>query len=407
MKTLEHATRSRVRVVSGNEACAQAAVAAGCRFFGGYPITPSTEIAEHMARLLPPVGGKFIQMEDEMASLGAVLGASVTGVKAMTATSGPGFSLMQENIGYAAMAEIPCVIINVMRGGPSTGLPTKTSQADIMQSRWGSHGDYPVIALVPSNVYECFTLTIHAFNLSEKYRVPVIVLSDEIVGHAHENVVFPSPEEITIFNRIKPSVPPEEYVPYEDTPTGVPPMASFGDGYRYFITGLTHDEAGFPTSRPQQIDALLRRLKRKIDDNVSDIVCVEEFLLDDAEIVLVAFGSVARVAKAAVMRARSLGIRAGLLRLISLWPFPETQIRNLPNDLRAIIVPEMNFGQIVGEVSKHYRGKAGIFPHNRVDSELTTIEEILEQIEKAQSVTRPRSRPRSRASSPVRQSTAK
>lgn len=376
----EVAAHPTVRVTSGNDACAEAAIVAGCRFYAGYPITPSTEIAEEMARLLPRVGGVFIQMEDEMASLGAVIGASATGLKAMTATSGPGFSLMQENIGYASMAEIPCVIVNVMRGGPSTGLPTKTSQADVMQCRWGSHGDHPVITLAPSDVLECFTLTIRAFNLSEKYRVPTIVLTDEIVAHAHENVIFPSPEDTPIINRIKPTMPPEWYVPYDETPTGVPAMASFGDGYRCNITGLTHDRMGFPTSRPDETDSLLRRLMRKIKNNLRDIVSVEEFLLDDADIVLVAFGSVARVARAAVREARSLGIKAGLLRLICIWPFPKFHIERLPDNLRAIIVPEMNFGQIVGEVLKYYRGKARVYPYNRVDSELMTVEEILKQI---------------------------
>lgn len=370
----------RLEVTSGNHACAEGAIAAGCRFFAGYPITPSTEIAEHMSRLLPTIGGVFIQMEDEMASLGAVIGASAAGLKAMTATSGPGFSLMQENLGYASMAEIPCVIVNVMRGGPSTGLPTKTSQADVMQSRWGSHGDHPVIALAPCDILESFTLTVRAFNLSEKYRVPAIVLLDEVVAHAHENVVFPSSEDISIVNRIKPTMPPEWYVPYDETPTGVPPMAAFGDGYRYNITGLTHDRMGFPTNRPDETDSLLRRLMRKVKNNLRDIISVEEILLDDAEIVLVSFGSVARVARAAVREARSLGIKAGLLRLISLWPFPKFHIERLPDNLRAIIVPEMNFGQVVGEVLKYYRGKARVFPYNRVDSELMTVEEILKQI---------------------------
>jgi 2-oxoglutarate ferredoxin oxidoreductase subunit alpha len=319
-------------------------------------------------------------MEDEIASMGAIIGASVAGLKAMTATSGPGFSLMQENIGYASMAEIPCVIVNVMRGGPSTGLPTKTSQSDVMQARWGSHGDHPVIALAPSGLLECFNITVRAFNLSEKYRVPAIVLLDEVVAHAHENVILPSAGEVPIINRIKPTMPPEWYVPYDETATGIPPMAAFGDGYRYNITGLTHDRMGFPTSRPDETDALLRRLMRKIKNNLADIVSVEEVSLDDAEIVLVAFGSVARVARAAVREARSLGIKAGLLRLISIWPFPKFHVERLPENLRAIIVPEMNFGQIVGEVLKYYRGKARVYPYNRVDSELMTVEEILKQI---------------------------
>jgi len=244
-----------VLLLQGNEALAEGALAAGCRFFAGYPITPASEIAEHMALKLPALGGTFIQMEDEIASMGAVIGASLAGVKAMTATSGPGFSLMQENIGFACMAETPCVIVDVMRGGPSTGLPTLASQGDVMQARWGTHGDHPIIVLAVSSVRDCFEIAVFAFNLAEKYRVPVIILSDEVVAHTRETFVPPPPGEIEVFDRLKPTVPPEWYLPYEDTGTGVPPMAAFGDGYRHHVTGLTHDERGFPTQRSDEIDA--------------------------------------------------------------------------------------------------------------------------------------------------------
>lgn len=371
---------NRVELLSGNDACALGAIAAGCRFFAGYPITPSTEVAERMALELPRAGGVFIQMEDEIASMGAILGASMAGMKSMTATSGPGYSLMVENIGYAAMAEIPCVIVNVMRGGPSTGLPTKTAQADIMQSRWGSHGDRPAIALMPSTVLECFTLTVRAFNLAEKYRMPVTLLSDEVVGHMTENTVLPRQDEITIVNRIPPSVPPDWYVPYDETVTMVPPMAAFGEGYRYNVTGLTHDRMGFPTSRPDETAALLTRLINKVKRNLRDLVSVEETNLEDAEMAVIAAGSVARVARSAVRYARDEGIKVGLLRLITVWPFPSQQIDRLADKVKDIVVAEMNFGQIAGEVMKYVQGKARVHRLHQIDSELMSAETILKRI---------------------------
>jgi 2-oxoglutarate ferredoxin oxidoreductase subunit alpha len=358
----------------------EGALAAGCRFFAGYPITPATEISEAMAQRLPSLGGTFIQMEDEIASLGAVIGASLAGVKAMTATSGPGFSLMQENIGFACVAEVPCVIVNVMRGGPSTGLPTRVSQGDVMQARWGTHGDHPIIVLAVSTTRECFDVTVHAFNLSEKYRTPVIILSDEVVAHTREKIQLPHPEEIEVFDRIKPSMPPEWYIPYEDTPRGVPPMASFGDGYRYHVTGLIHDVRGFPTERADEIQAFLNRIHRKIYNNLYDIMMVKEELTEDAEIVVIAYGSVARSARRAVREARERGVRAGLVQLVSLWPFPRQAVEPLLRRVRAVLVPELNFGQVSREVKRINQGKTRVEKLNRIDGQLITPNEILTRL---------------------------
>ena len=367
--------------MTGNEACAEGALIAGVRFFGGYPITPSSEIAEGLAAALPRVGGKFIQMEDEIAAMGTVIGASLAGAKAMTATSGPGFSLKQENIGYACMAEVPCVIVNVQRGGPSTGLPTLPSQSDIMQARWGTHGDHPIIALCPSSVRETLDLTIRAFNLAERYRVPVILLLDEIVGHVSEKVTLPDPDEVEIYDRHTPSVPPEEYLPYRHTDSDIPEMATFGTGYRFHVTGLCHDESGFPTNDSVEIDKGLRRLNRKVERYRDDIIEVESLELDDAEIVLVAFGSTARSARRAVALAREKGIRAGLLRLLTLWPFPDRELRELGEQVRSVIVPELNLGQVAHEVEWALAGRAEVVRVNRIDGEPISPTEILESIE--------------------------
>ena len=366
----------KVLLLQGNEALAEGALAAGCRFFAGYPITPASEIAEHMALKLPALGGSFIQMEDEIASMGAVIGASLAGVKAMTATSGPGFSLMQENIGYACMAETPCVVVDVMRGGPSTGLPTLASQGDVMQARWGTHGDHPVIVLAVSSVRDCFEIAVFAFNLSEKYRVPVIILSDEIVAHTRETFVLPSPDEIEVFDRVTPTVPPEWYLPYEDTGTGVPPMAAFGDGYRHHVTGLTHDERGFPTQRSDEIDAFMRRLFRKITQGFHEIQRVETFMMDDAEIAVIAYGSVARSSRRAVIEAREHGVKAGLLQLVTLFPFPRRYVEKVLNQCRAVLVPEMNIGQISREVKRVRINGSRVETLNRVDGRLITPREI-------------------------------
>ena len=316
-------------LLQGNEAVVEGALRAGCRFFAGYPITPATEISEILSVRLPQVDGTFIQMEDEIASLGAVIGASLAGAKAMTATSGPGFSLMQENLGFAVIAEVPCVIVNVMRGGPSTGLPTFPSQSDVMQARWGTHGDHPAIVLSASTVRECYDITIKAFNLSEKFRMPVILLIDEVVGHMREKMTLSEMEEVEIVNRIKPTVPPEWYIPYEDAPSGVPAMANFGEGYRYHVTGLTHDIRGFPTSRPDEIGPFINRLFRKVNQNFSEIQMAEFFQTDDAEITIVAYGCVARSAKRAVIMAREKGRKVGLLKLITLWPFMRSAVEKV------------------------------------------------------------------------------
>jgi 2-oxoglutarate ferredoxin oxidoreductase subunit alpha len=368
-------------LLQGNEAVVEGALRAGCRFFAGYPITPATEISEILSVKLPQVDGTFIQMEDEIASLGAVIGASLAGVKSMTATSGPGFSLMQENLGFAVIAEVPCVIVNVMRGGPSTGLPTSPSQSDVMQSRWGTHGDHPIIVLSPSTVRECYDMTINAFNLSEKLRTPVIVLIDEVVAHMREKVILNDQEGVEIFDRIKPTMPPEWYIPYEDTPSGIPAMANFGEGYRYHVTGLTHDIRGFPTSRPDEIGPFITRLHRKITQHFSDIQMGEFYQTEDAELTIVAYGCVARSAKRAVIEARERGIKVGLLKLITIWPFMRSAVEKVLQVSKILIIPEMNMGQVSREVKRVNRGIAKVFTINKVDGTIITPAEILNRIQ--------------------------
>ncbi len=353
MKKENKAVLSGQHFMTGNDACAEGAIAAGCRFFAGYPITPASELSERMARRLPQIGGVYIQMEDELASIAAVLGASYAGVKSMTATSGPGFSLMMENIGLAVMTETPCVIVDIMRGGPSTGQPTKPGQQDVMQAKWGSHGDYEIIALAPSSVQEMFDFTIQAFNLSETYRVPTFVLGDAIIAHMSERVTIPTAEDITIINRKKPKNPPSEYAPFKPEDDLVPPMAIFGEGYRFYATGLTHDERGYPRTDSALVQQkLVQRLCDKIRKNAEEIVKVEEILLEDAEVVVVAYGIVFRSALSAVRIARSQGIKAGLLRLVTLWPFPDKQVSNVAQKVKTLVVPEMNYGQLVREVER-------------------------------------------------------
>ncbi len=371
----------KVKLLQGNEACAEAAIAAGCRFFAGYPISPSSEIAEHMSVRLPQVGGRFIQMEDEIAAMGAILGAAMTGAKVMTATSGPGYSLKQENIGYAVMAEIPCVIVDVMRGGPSTGLPTSPAQSDVMQARWGTHGDHPAVALAPASVREVYDETIRAFNIAERFRMPVSLLVDEIIAHMRERVDVPDKSEITLWERPRPTVPPDQYLPFGETPTGVPPMASFGEGYRYHVTGLYHDPRGLPKDSPDVVDATMRRLMRKIELGAGDILKHETVLLDDADLAIVAYGSSARSAKAAIRLARARGIRVGLLRPLTIWPFCEGPVADLAKQVRHIIVPEMNLGQLVLEVERVVRGGCPVHRVNRVTGEPIPPEQILEKIE--------------------------
>ena len=346
--------------MQGDIASAEGAICAGCRFFGGYPITPATEVAQRMSERLPLVDGIYIQMEDELASMNAVLGAAWAGMKAMTSTSGPGFSLMMENLGLGIMLETPCVLVNVQRGGPSTGLPTLVGQGDMMQARWGSHGDYSIIALAPSSPQELFDLTIHAFNLSEIYRTPVLVMTDAEVGHMTEKVIIPPPEEIEIVDRIKPTVPPEEYLPYRVEPGElVPPMAVAGEGYRIHVTGLTHDERGYPATADATSQwTLVQRLIDKIETKKDEIIMLEENGLDDAEVVIVSYGIAARTAIWPMQMAREEGIKVGMLRLISVWPFPDDQIRDLASRVKAMVVPEINMGQIVREVRRCAEGQA-------------------------------------------------
>jgi len=368
------------QLLQGNEAVVEGALRVGCRFYAGYPITPATEISEILSVKLPQMGGTFIQMEDEIASLGAVIGASLAGVKSMTATSGPGFSLMQENLGFAIIAEVPCVVVDVMRGGPSTGLPTSPSQSDVMQARWGTHGDHPIIVLCASTVRECYEITIKAFNFSEKFRTPVILLIDEVVGHMREKMVLWEQEEAEIFNRVRPTVPPEWYIPFEDTHSGVPAMANFGGGYRYHVTGLTHDIRGFPTSRPDEIGPFIARLHRKISENFVEIQMAESFQTEDAEMTIVAYGCVARSAKRAVIEARERGMKVGLLKLMTLWPFPRSAIEKVLQISKTLLVSEMNMGQISREVKRVARDVARVFTLNKVDGTIITPGEMLNRI---------------------------
>ena len=368
--------RNKLRLLQGNEAIVEGALAAGCRFFAGYPITPASEISEQLSMRLPQMDGTFIQMEDEIASIGAVIGASLAGVKSMTATSGPGFSLMQENIGFACITEVPCVIVNVMRGGPSTGLPTNPSQGDVIQARWGTHGDHPIIVLAVSTVHDSFEITVQAFNLSEKYRVPVIILSDEVVAHTRETVALPSTDEIEIIDRITPKMPPGWFIPYEDNSMGVPPMAAFGEGYHHHVTGLIHDVRGYPTSEPSEIKAFTERLFRKITQGFYEIQKVASFMMDDAEVAVIAYGSVARSARRAVIEARKRNVNAGLLQLITLFPFPRHSVEEVLRQCRTVLVPEMNMGQISREVKRVNQNTSIVEKYNRIDGQLITPEEI-------------------------------
>ncbi len=370
---------TEARLIQGNEACALGAVAAGCRFYAGYPITPSSEIAEYMARHLPTNDGVFVQMEDEISSLGAVIGASFAGVKAMTATSGPGFSLMQEHIGYAVMAEAPCVIVDVMRAGPSTGRPTSPSQGDVMAARWGTHGDHPAIVLTPGSVAEIFELTVRAFNLAEELRMPVIVLYDEVLGHTRETVTLP--DQVTTARRPAPTVPPAEFLPKAAGPDGVPPLPAFGDGYRFHVTGLTHDERGFPTDEADEAGKLIRRLHAKVEARRDDIVEVETTACDDAEVVVVAFGIVARAAAEAVAEARARGVRVGLLRPRTIWPFPDREVATITAGASTVLVAEMNLGQVVREVERAVGGSVPVQAVLRADGEAIDPETILDALD--------------------------
>lgn len=367
-----------VRLMQGNEACVAGAIKAGMKFYAGYPITPSTEIAEIAALELPKIGGKFIQMEDEIAGMAATIGASLTGLKSMTATSGPGFSLKQENIGFAMITEIPCVIVNVQRGGPSTGLPTSPAQGDIMQAKWGTHGDHPVIALYPWSVSEIYTTTIKAFNLAEKYRTPVILLLDEVIGHMREKLNIPKDMEIDIINRQTPDCPPEDYLPYK-VPEGeiVPPMASFGEGYRHHVTGLIHDESGFPSNDSTVAENLIERLLNKIEYNKDDIVAYDEYLLEDAESIIISYGATARSAITSVNILRKQGYKVGLFRPITIWPSPDKRLKELKERIDNFIVIEMNAGQYSLEIERIIGDKNTVLNYGRLNSELITPNEIV------------------------------
>lgn len=366
--------------MNGDVACAEGAIAAGCRFFAGYPITPATEIAERMSARMPKVGGVFVQMEDELASMNAVLGASWAGVKSMTATSGPGFSLMLENLGLGVMLETPCVVVNVQRGGPSTGLPTLVGQGDMMQARWGSHGPYEIIALAPSSPQEIFDLTITAFNLAEKYRTPVLMMTDEAVGHMTEKVRIPPPEQILRVERRKPTVPPDEYRPYDWDEDLVPPMAVAGEGYRFHVTGLTHDERGYPMAVASAQKKYIQRLLDKIRLNVDDIIILEEDGTEDADVVVVSYGISARVSLLPVQMARQEGLKVGMLKLVTVWPFPEKRIRELAGRVKAFVVPEINAGQMVLEVERCAGGRARTALVPQLGGDIHHPEEILEAI---------------------------
>jgi 2-oxoglutarate ferredoxin oxidoreductase subunit alpha len=371
--------------IDGDTACAEGAICAGCRFFGGYPITPATEIAERMALRLPQIGGTYIQMEDEIASINAVLGASWAGVRAMTATSGPGFSLMMENLGLGLITETPCVLINVQRAGPSTGMPTLVGQGDMMQARWGSHGHYEIIALAPSSPQECFDLTIRAFNLAEKYRTPVLVMTDETVGHMTERVVIPPLEGIENYPRRKPKVSPGDgYLPYQPDPDGVPPMACAGEGFRIHVTGLTHDAGGYPdTVSVETQQWLVERLIRKIQNNRDDIIELHEDQVEGAQVVVVSYGISARTAARPVRLAREMGLKVGLLKLVTVWPFAEDRIRELASKVKAFVVPEINMGQISLEVERCAAGQAQTILVPHAGGGLHDPNDVMEAIKKA------------------------
>ncbi len=365
----------------GNKVVAEAAISAGCRFFAGYPITPSSEIAHILSHRLPMVGGKFIQMEDEIAAMGAIIGGSLAGAKTLTATSGPGFSLKQENIGYACMIEAPCVIVNVMRGGPSTGLPTTLAQADVMQARWGSHGDKATIALTPAYAQELYTETIRAFNLAERFRLPVMILMDEVLGHLSEKLVIPNPSDYSLVDRARPTCPPEEYYPYDVSKSDVPPMADYFTGYKWHTTGLNHDVTGFPTTNPELIMRDEERMISKVTDHLDEIESWEEIETEDADIFVFAFGTTARSAAVALRDARAKGIKVGLLRPLTLWPFPSKRVRELAQKAKAVIVPECNLGQIIYEVERVAHCNCPVIGVNKVGGVPIYPREILAKIE--------------------------
>lgn len=375
---------SKVLLLQGNQAVVEGAIAAGVKFFAGYPITPSTEVAESLAEKLPKNGGKFIQMEDEIASMGAVIGASLTGKKVMTATSGPGFSLKQELIGYACAAEIPLVIVNVQRVGPSTGQPTSPSQGDVMQARWGTHGDHWLIALTPASVPECFELTLRAYALSEKYRVPVILLMDEVIGHMREKIELPDDySDFPQAERKQPDCAPEDFKAYATDESLVPAMPAFGSGYRWHVTGLVHDETGFPKGTPAATLAAANRQRAKLENNLDDIVQIENYRMEDADFAVVAFGGAARTAYETVDMARAEGLKVGLVRPLTIWPFAEAQMKELAGRVKGILVHELNCGQYVHEVERAVNGKVPVSLYAKYDNEPATPAQLLEEVKKA------------------------
>jgi len=370
-----------VKFLQGNEAIVQGALYAGCTFYAGYPITPSTEVAEHLSVELPKIGGRFIQMEDEIAAMAATIGGSLAGKKSLTATSGPGMSLKLENLGYGYLTEVPCVIVNVMRGGPSTGLPTGPGQSDVMQAKWGTHGDHPAIVLTPHTVPEQLTETVRAFNLAEKYRLPVIILTDEIIGHMREAVEMPAPGDLEVVDRVRPTCDPKDYKPYKPNPeTLVPEMADFGSGYRYHVTGLNHLEDGFPSNDGKLAQADEIRQENKVMKHYDDIVKVEEIDCDDAEVIIFAYGSSGRAAKEAVMKGREEGIKVGLFRPLTLWPFPEKHLEKYMGKAKAFVVPEMNLGMMNHEVERVAKGRATVAGLNKIDSDPINPVEILDKV---------------------------
>jgi len=378
-----HGVLTGVHFIDGDHACCEGALAAGARFAAGYPITPSTEVVERFAARVPTVGGCFIQMEDELAASIALQGAVWGGAKAFTVTSGPGFSLMMEHIGYAAMTETPCVFVDVQRGGPSTGLPTLPAQADMMQARWGSHGDYEIIALCPNSPQECFDLTIKAFNLAEEFRIPVMMMMDEVVGHMTEKVVIPPADQIEVVPRKQTHKRPDEYMPYETNGDMVPEIAHAGEGYKFHVTGLTHDERGYPNMTPQAQDKLVRRLQNKVLAAADRIAMFEEDQLHDADVMVISYGITSRVAQRAVDIARQRGLRVGKLRLITAWPFPDRRISELAGKVKAFVVPELNLGQMVREVERAAAGRTKTFSVPHAGGGVHKPEDILKVIVEA------------------------
>ena len=371
---------SEFRFMQGNEAMTEGAIAAGARFYAGYPITPSSEVAETSSIRLPQVGGLYVQMEDEIGSIAALIGASCSGKKAYTATSGPGISLMAENLGVAVMSEIPCVLIDVQRSGPSTGLATKPAQGDVMQARWGTHGDHGIIVLSPSSVQDCFDLMVKAFNFAELYRTPVIFLSDEIIGHLREQVIIYDPDEIEVVERKKPTCAPEDYTPF-DYSGGITPLASYGSEYVFKINGSMHDELGRPCARPDNADRVIRHLTDKIEKHRDEITITRKYHMEDAEYVIIAYGGTARSALSAMQKAREKGIRVGVLQLVTIWPVPEKEILETMNRAKAVIVPELNLGQYIGEINARNPKNIPVVGVNRVDGKPIEPTEILKKIE--------------------------